>query len=69
MANSARHGHARSGRKDGYTPHPGLRTRVRRVRACDLPRVEAGPSARTRNARGARPPPIQGVANPRTLMT
>ncbi|QFR95681.1 hypothetical protein GBW32_24935 [Streptomyces tsukubensis] len=51
-----------SGRKDGYTPHPGLRARVRRVRAYVLrdgsPPVETWPRCPVCRTRRTRCPPV-----------
>ncbi|MQS35467.1 hypothetical protein FFZ77_07570 [Streptomyces katsurahamanus] len=55
----------RSGKKDPYTPHPGLRARVRRARVFTPP--PAGrPTARAGRGHGARPPLLNQEWKPST---
>ncbi|QES56600.1 hypothetical protein DEJ51_22470 [Streptomyces venezuelae] len=53
---STRLGERSSGRTDPYTPHPGLRARVRRARAYEPPLRGDGPTVDAEYGRGARPP-------------
>ncbi|QEU78834.1 hypothetical protein CP968_11505 [Streptomyces subrutilus] len=53
---STRLGERSSGRTDPYTPHPGLRARVRRARAYEPPLRGDGPTVDAEHGRGARPP-------------